>query len=270
MMLGGIPFYLKYMDKSLSLAQNVDSLFFSENALLKDEFDRLFVTLFTNSEEMKKIVQALSEKNRGLSRNEIVLKTGMSDSGDFSKKLKALISGGFILKYSSFGNGKREDYYKLIDPFCLFYLKFMKDRKRKNWINIENSGQLMAWKGYAFENVCWNHLKQIKDALKIGGVVTEESLWSKRGDDGTNGVQIDMIIDRRDHVVNMCEIKFYSDEFAVNKEYHLILERRKKMLREIIPAKSVVHSTLITTYGLKRNEYSGDFVSIIKIDDLFD
>lgn len=269
MMLGGIPFYLKYLDKSFSLAQNIDSLFFAENALLKDEFDRLFITLFTNSEEMKTIVRALSEKNRGLSRKEIVQATGIEDSGDFSKKLKALVSGGFVIKYSSFGNGKREDFYKLIDPFCLFYLKFMRDKKRKNWINIEETRKVVVWKGYAFENVCWNHISQIKDALKIGGVVTEESLWSKRGDETSDGTQIDLIIDRKDHVVNMCEIKFYSDEFAVDKEYHLVLERRKKLLREIISAKSVVHSTLITTYGLRRNEYNGDFVSVIKMDDLF-
>jgi len=269
MMIGGIPFYLKYLDKALSLSQNIDCLFFAENAFLKDEFDRLFVSLFSNAEEMKTIVRCLSEKNRGLSRKEIVQATGIDDSGNFSKKLKALISGGFVIKYSSFGNGKREDYYKLTDPFCLFYLKFMKDKKRKSWINIEETRKVMVWKGYAFENVCWNHINQIKDTLKIGGVVTEESLWSKRGDDSTDGTQIDLIIDRKDHVLNMCEIKFYSDEFAVDKEYHFVLERRKKLLREIIPVKSVVHSTLITTYGLKRNEYSGDFVSVITADDLF-
>ncbi len=269
MMLGGIPFYLNYLDKALSLAQNIDYLFFSENAVLRNEFDRLFITLFTNADEMKTIVRAISEKNRGLSRKEIVQTTGIEDSGNLSKKLKALISGGFVVKYSSFGNGKREDYYKLIDPFCLFYLKFMKDKKRKNWINIEDTRKVLVWKGYAFENVCWNHISQIKAALKIGGVATEESLWSKRGDDSSDGTQIDLIIDRKDHVVNMCEIKFYSDEFTVDKDYHLILERRKKLLREIIPAKSVVHSTLITTYGLKHNEYGGDFINVIKLDDLF-
>jgi len=269
MMIGGIPFYLKYLDKSLSLSQNIDCMFFVENALLKDEFDRLFVSLFSNAEEMKTIVHCLSEKTRGLSRKEIVQATGIDDSGNFSKKLKALVSGGFVIKYSSFGNGKREDYYKLTDPFCLFYLKFMKDKKRKSWINIEETRKVMVWKGYAFENVCWNHVSQIKDTLKIGGVVTEESLWSKRGDDSTDGTQIDLIIDRKDHVINMCEIKFYSDEFVVDKAYHLVLERRKKLLREVIPVKSVVHSTLITTYGLKRNEYSGDFVSVITVDDLF-
>jgi len=112
-------------------------------------------------------------------------------------------------------------------------------------------------------------MSQIKDALKIGGVSTEKSLWSKRGDDSTEGTQIDLIINRKDNVINMCEIKFFSDEFAVDKDYHLILEGRKRLLADIIPKKSVVHSTLITTYGLKHNEYFGDFVRVITMDDLF-
>ena len=269
MMVGGIPFYLRYFDKALSLAQNVDALFFLNNALLKDEFDRLFISLFVNPDEMQSIVRALFTKSRGMTRKEITEITGIADSGDFSNKLKALISGGFIIKYASFGNGKREDYYKLTDPFCLFYLKFVKKGKKINWINIEDSNATTVWKGYAFENVCWNHIDQIKDALGIRGVVTEESLWSKRGDDSSDGTQIDLIIDRKDHVINMCEIKFYSDDFSVNKDYHMILERRKRLLKDIIPKKSVVHNTLITTYGLKRNEYYGDFVNIITLEALF-
>ena len=128
---------------------------------------------------------------------------------------------------------------------------------------------MTVWKGYAFENVCWNHISQIKDALKIGGVATEESLWSKRGNDETDGTQIDLIIDRRDHVVNMCEIKFYSEDFAVDKDYHMTLERRKRLLREVIPKKSVIHNILITTYGLKHNEYYSDFINTVTLDDLF-
>ena len=269
MMVGGIPFYLRYFDRTLSLAQNIDALFFSDNAVLKDEFDRLFTSLFVNPDEMQSIVRALFTKSRGLTRKEITEAVGIADSGDFSNKLKALISGDFIIKYSSFGNGKREDYYKLTDPFCLFYLKFVKKGRKINWINIEDSGSATAWKGYAFENVCWNHIDKIKDALGIRGVITEEALWSKRGDDNSDGTQIDLVIDRKDNVVNMCEIKFYSDEFTVNKDYHMILERRKRLLRDIIPQKSVVHNTLITTYGLKHNEYYGDFVNVITLDELF-
>lgn len=269
MIVGGIPFYLRCFEKTLSLPQNIDVILMLEDAVLKDEYDKLFSSLFVNPEGMKAIVRAISSKSRGLTRKEILDAVGIEDSGDFSKKLNALKSGGFILKYSSFGNGKREDFYKLVDPFCMFYLKFMKGNKRKSWINIEDSRPVTVWKGYAFENVCWNHISQIKDALKIGGVATEESLWSKRGNDETDGTQIDLIIDRRDHVVNMCEIKFYSEDFAVDKDYHMTLERRKRLLREVIPKKSVIHNILITTYGLKHNEYYSDFINTVTLDDLF-
>ena len=141
--------------------------------------------------------------------------------------------------------------------------------KKINWINIEGSARVTAWKGIAFENVCWNHTEQIKMALQIAGVSTTESLWAKRGDGDSARTQIDLIIARKDNVVNMCEMKFYSTEFEVDKEYHLVLENRKKLLRDIIPKKATVHNTLITTYGLRKRGYWSDFVHVITIDQLF-
>ncbi len=272
MMVGGIPYYLKYFEKSLSLPQNIDALFFAEHGKLKDEFDRMFASLFRNADLMKKIVKTLGSRNRGLSRAELVEAIGITDSGDLSKRLKALMAGDFIIKYCSFGDSKRNECYKLTDPFCLFYLSFIEDSRSKgkmNWVNIEDSQRVTTWKGYAFENVCWNHTRQIKHALQIGGVSTEESLWSKQGDASERGTQIDLIIERKDNVVNMCEMKFYSDEFEVDKDYHLVLERRKKLLREKISKKATIHNTLITTFGLKKTGYFGDFVSVLTIDELF-
>ena len=272
MMVGGIPYYLKFFNKEYSLAQNIDAMFFAGNAPLKDEFDRLFASLFANPDVMKSIIMALSAKNMGLTRKEILQKTGIADSGEFSKFLQALLSGGFIVKYCSFGGSRREEIYKLSDPFSIFFLRFVKEHAGKrqiSWVNIADSQPVITWGGYAFENVCFNHIEQIKSALGISGVSTSESLWSRRGGEDIPGAQIDLIIDRKDHVVNMCEIKFYNDEFTVNKDYHLTLVRRRNMLREMIPRKSTVHNTLITTYGLRRNEYYGDFVRIVTMDDLF-
>ncbi|MBR0133586.1 MAG: AAA family ATPase [Lachnospiraceae bacterium] len=271
MMIGGIPYYLKYFEKGLSLSQNIDRIFFSKSAVLKDEYSRLFTSLFTNSDIMKSIIEAISTKRRGLSRKELTNYIGITDGGDLSKQLKALINGDFITEYCSFGNDK-ETMYKLTDPFCNFFLEFVKKARntgKNNWVNIEKTPQVNTWKGYAFENVCWNHLNQIKAALGISGVVTRESLWSKRGSEDTDGTQIDLIISRNDNIVNMCEIKFYSNEFEVNKEYHLILDRRKRLLQEIIPKRAAVHSTLITTFGLKKCGYFSDFVNVILMDDLF-
>ena len=272
MMVGGIPFYLKQFDRELSLPQNIDAIFFSSKAPLKREFDRMFESLFTNAETMKKIIKAIGSKNKGLTRAEIVMDTGISDSGDFSKQLNALIAGDFIIKYSSFGDSKRDTNYKLIDPFSIFYLSFMNghsDGEKINWINLEDNQKVTVWKGHAFENVCWNHTEQIKTALQIAGVSATESLWSKKGDDTSRGTQIDLIISRKDNVINMCEMKFYSEEFEVDKDYHLVLENRKKLLRERIPKKATVHNTLITTYGLKKRGYWSDFVRVVTIDQLF-
>ena len=272
MMVGGIPYYLNYFDKSLSVHQNIQAIFFDRGAPLRDEFDRLFSSLFTNPEVMKSIVIALNSKNRGLTRKELLNKTGITDSGSFSRQLKALENGEFIIKYDSYGNGKRDSFYKLADPFCIFYLRFVSDsssRKKKEWLNIADSQAVVSWMGLAFENLCFNHIKQIKHALGISGVSTDESLWSKKGTDDAEGAQIDLIIERKDNVINMCEIKFYSDEFTANKECHFALVRRERLLREIIPKKASIHNTLITTFGLSRVEYFGDFVSTITLEELF-
>lgn len=273
MMVGGIPYYLRYFNKRLSLAQNINEIFFADEAPLKDEFNRMFASLFKNAEPIKQIIKAIASKNKGITRKELSEITGVTDSGEVSRQLNALIAGDFIIKYKSFGDNKRDEIYKLVDPFSYFYLTFLdksSDNRNIDWINIEDSSRVLSWKGYTFENVCWNHIHQIKMALQIGGVSTTEALWSKRGDENTRGTQIDLIIVRKDNVVHMCEIKFYNDEFEVDKDYHLILERRKKILREQIPKRATIHNTLITTYGLRKTNYFGDFVHVVTIDQLFE
>ena len=273
MMVGGIPYYLNYFNKEMSLSQNIQEMFFAPGAPLRDEFERLFSSLFVNSEIMQSIVRALNTKNRGLTRAELLQETGLAESGELSQYLDALITGTFIIKYNSFGNGKREGFYKLVDPFCIFYLKFVEGnagKKGVEWTTLSEKQAVTIWKGHAFENVCFNHIRQIKSCLGISGVSTSESLWSKRGSEDTEGTQIDLIIERRDNVVNMCEIKFYSDEFTVTKEYHFELERRKKMLYEKVSKKTAVHSTLTTTFGLKKADHFNDIINTITLDDLFE
>lgn len=271
MMVGGIPYYLKYFDKALSLPQSIDAALFAEDAPLADEFDRLFASLFTNPAVMKAIIMALSTKNIGLTRSEIVHQTGIADSGEFSGYLKALTAGGFILKYCPYGNSKRDEYYKLSDPFCIFYLRFVRENRNKriHWENLADSGQVVTWRGYAFENVCFHHTKQIKAALGISGVATNESAWFSKGDEQSNGAQIDMIIDRSDNIVHLCEMKFYSDLYRMNQNDHFALLRRQNALREKVRKKASIRNTLISTYGPARNEYSGDYVYSVTLEDLF-
>ena len=272
MMLGGIPYYLSYFQKGLSLAQNIDRIFFASNAKLREEYDRLFSAVFTNPEDMKRIVELLSTKHAGFTRQEILKKTGIDDSGSATKMLKALEVSDFILKYVPFGTGKRNETYKLTDPFCLFYQHWVVGQDKVNpdfWMLSQQSQSVTSWRGIAFEEVCLSHIQQIKAALGISGVNSTQSAWALHGDDEKEGTQIDLLISRKDNVINMCEMKFCGDDFKVTKAYERKLAHRQIVLSEMISRRTVIHPVLITTYGLTYNEYSGSFLHTIIMDDLF-
>ena len=272
MILGGIPYYLGYMKKGLSLAQNVDQLFFAKDAKLKIEYDRLFASVFANPEEMKRIVNLLATRHTGYTRMEISEKLKLPSSNNLTKMLGGLIASDFIERYVPFGSKKRDERYRLIDPFCLFYKKNVEGRiglDEDFWMHNITSASVNSWRGFAFEEVCFRHIEQIKKALGISGVSSTQSAWSMKGGNESDGTQIDMLIDRKDNIVNMCEMKFYNEEFCVSKSYHATLVHRQNMLSSVLPRRKAIHNTLITTYGLSYNEYSGDFQQVITMDDLF-
>lgn len=272
MILGGIPYYYSFFRPDYSVAQNIDMLFFSKQAKLNGEYRRLFKSVFKNSDYLMVITSYLATKRSGCSRKEILRDLKLKDGSVFKDAIDALIASDFVEKYIPFGKGGRETYYKLTDPFCLFYLHFINNKTGLDehfWLKNLNSQPLNVWRGYAFENVCFNHIPQIKRALEIGGVSSKQSAWIKLGEDGQTGTQIDLIIERKDNVYNMCEIKFYNKSFTVNKSYYNKILERTDMLVEMIPSNATVQSTLITTAGLTQNEYSGAFVKVITLDELF-
>ncbi len=272
MIFGGIPYYMGYVNGELSLAQNIDHLFFARNAALRDEYDRLFASVFVNPGALKSIVQLLYTRNAGFTRREITEKLGITDGGRLSRNLNALIASDFIVKYVPFGLNKREEHYKLIDPFCIFYLHFINGQRRVNekfWQQNVTSAPVTIWRGFAFENVCFNHVHQIKRALGISGVISAHSAWSKKSGDEA-GTQIDLLISRNDNVINMCEMKYYGGKFSVDKNYYAVILRRQEILAEEVSRKAAIRSTLITTFGMLHNEYSGVFTNVITLDDLFE
>ena len=273
MAVGGIPYYLGYMKKGLSLAQNIDQMFFAEGASLHDEYDRLFASVFSSPEQMKSIVQLLGTRRVGFTRQEILHRTGLGDNGATTKLLKALVASDFIMPYVPFGKGKRDTCYKLVDPFCLFYMKFVQGRAEIDpefWMHNVTSTTVNAWRGFAFEEVCLYHIRQIKEALGILGVSSTQSSWALKGDDDTEGAQIDLLIQRKDNVVNLCEMKFYNEQFTVDKAYYLKMIHRQNVLAEHISRRSVIHNVLVTTEGLNYNEYSSIFQNVVVMDDLFE
>lgn len=271
MSVGGIPYYLNFFKSGLSIAQNIDELFFNKGALLDNEFDELFSSQFTNYHKYKKIVETLNNKKIGYTASELAKLTKMPLNSSLYDCLRALKNGGIICEYNPYGSSKNDRKYRLIDPFCLFYLNNVVNNigVHHYWESNMDSQTTTVWKGLSFENVCFNHIDNIKDKLGIEWMATEESAWFQSGDEDKKGAQIDLIIKRKDNIINLCEIKHYSSTVVVNKNMHLNLMDKIESLKPNINKKLTIMNVLITTYGLKNNEYSYDYVVVITLDDLF-
>lgn len=271
---GGIPYYLNYFRKGLSLVQNIDRLFFAIDAKLSDEFNRLFASLFTSPEEYRKIIEVLSTRHGGLSRDEILARTGMANGGGITTQLKALEESGFIRSYQPMGFARKRTLYQVVDNFCLFWLKFKTGKTAVTdpefWQHNVNAPALNSWRGIAFENVCMVHIDQIKRALSIAGIATTHYSWIQRGDEATAGTQVDLVIDRADGVANLCEMKYTRGEFAIDHKYYQTLDNRIATFTQALPRRiKSVQLTMITASGLKANQYSGIVQSALTADALF-
>jgi len=273
MALGGIPYYMNFWQADLSLAQNIDNLFFAKDAKLKDEFGRLFGSLFTNPENYTKVVKLLSTKHCGFSRNDIAQLTKIPNGGGLTTILETLESGDFIIKYQPYENNKRHLMYKLTDNYCLFYLQFVATGEitdTQYWQKNLHSHKVTAWRGIAFEEVCLQHIAQIKRALGVAAVTTKESSWTLTGDEHNDGSQIDLIISRSDNVVNLCEMKFCGEEFAVDKDEDKKMRHRIATMLKSLKQRQTLFVVLLTTFGLKHNMYSGVFQQTLTMDCLFE
>jgi len=266
MAMGGIPYYLSKIDGSLSIAQNIDNLFFTDNAELKNEFQNLYASLFKNYTDYIKIVEALSIKAKGLSRQEIEKNTGLLSGGRLTNTLKNLEYCGFIRSYNAFGKKKYERLYQLLDAYTLFYFKYLAKNEYNDaafWTNSLNTPQHNTWAGYAFEILTLQHIAEIKQALGISGIQSAVSTWKS----GT--AQIDLIINRKDGIINLCEIKFSGKEFEIDKNYEANLRNKLFTFKEETKTRKAVHLLMLTTYGLTKNKYSGIVQKEIVLDNLF-
>ncbi len=271
MVLGGIPFYWEEVKKGQSASQNIDRLCFTHNGLLLTEFDNLFKSLFDRAERHEAIVQALAKKGKGLTRDEVSKESGLPTGGGLTRLLDELEESGFIRRYIPFGKKSRNGLFQLCDFFSLFHLKFIAGQKRfdkDHWVKLIDSTKHRAWSGYAFEQVCMYHVPQIKKALGISGIATESSSW--RSTTSANGAQIDLLIDRRDGVISLCEMKFSSELFAIDKKYDGELRNKLTAFRGETKTKKAVFLATITTFGLKPNLYSGNVQNDLKMDVLFE
>jgi AAA+ ATPase superfamily predicted ATPase len=271
MVMGGIPFYLDQVDIGMSAAQNINKLCFQPGGILSEEFNDLYISLFNKAEKHLDVIEALSKKVKGLSRAEIITAAKLPNAGSTSRILKELEESGFIRRYLSFGKKEKNALYQLSDLYSLFYIKFIRENHRLNeniWINGLDTPEQRAWSGYAFEQVCLAHLPQIKEALGISGVQTNSSSWINAGKGKKR--QVDLVIDRRDDTINLCEMKFSIKPFVIEKKYFTELQDKIDVFRSATKTTKSIFLTMITTFGVTRNEYSNDLVrNSLTMEDLF-
>lgn len=273
MALGGIPYYWSFLKKGQSLAQNFDRMFFSEHGEMTMEFDALYASLFRHPEPHVAIIKALSTKKSGLMRNEILDLTRLNDNITFLKTLKELEQCGFVRKYTCLGKVSKDALYQLMDNFTLFYFKFMQENQNEDthfWTSSLGTPIHSTWAGLAFERVCLQHLPQIKAALGFSAVISSAHSWTfKPKEKNENGVQIDLLIDRNDGIINLCEMKYANDAYSIDREEDAKLRHRQAVFVRESKTKKAVHLTMITTYGLAKGGYSDDIHSQVTMEDLF-
>lgn len=269
MTMGGIPFYLNEVTPGKSAFQIIDQVCFTKGGLLTFEYDNLYHSLFSKAERHIAIIEALAAKPQGLTREEIIRTSPLVNGGTLTQLLQELEESGFITKSLPFEKKVKTSIYRLADQYSLFYLKFIKNKKASGsgtWMSRIDSPAWRAWSGYAYENIVFAHVDNVKRALGISGIYTETSSWLS----ARKEAQIDLLIDRRDHVISICEIKFSQTPFLISKSYKADLEKKLAIFRNETKTSKSAFLTMITTFGTVENSNSLGLVqNQVTMDDLF-
>jgi hypothetical protein len=268
MALGGVPHYLKEIERGESAAQCIDRVCFSRTGLLGREFAHVYASLFDDSERHQLVVRALAKRRDGLTRNELLAATRLRSGGWTTEVLEELEASGFIMHAPQFGRDKKDAVYRLADEHSLFHMHWIEKHRGRSegaWLRIRGSPAWRAWSGYSFEGVCLKHADRLRAALGIGSVQTAESTWRYRpstDDDADDGAQIDLVIDRKDRCINLCEMKFSEGELAIDKVYARALAAKRDTFRRVTGTRKSLFTTLVTTHGLLANRHRDTAVDV--------
>ncbi len=281
MVMGGIPYYLSQVEKGLSAAQIIERLAFSKKSFLMNEFDNLFASLFENSDDHIQAVRILAAHPYGIGERDLLKKLGQHTiGGSGNKKLKELEETGFIMNFKPLFHKKKGTYYRLTDEYTLFYLRWIEPFKASlqkealasgNWQTMQMTPEWYSWLGYAFETVCHKHVSKIRKALNLT-VMSFASSWRyvPKKASSQKGAQIDLLFDRQDDSITLCEIKYSDEPFILTKDYVDVLHRKMQVFKEQTRTKKQLFMTMIAAAGLKNNFYAEDLIcAVVTLDDFF-
>lgn len=271
MVMGGIPFYLNFLNKNLSVPQNIDYLCFNKNGLLLNEFNILYTSLFHQSEAHQEIIRIMGEKRQGIERTALLKLAKLStEGGTFNKRLKELEASGFIIHYTPYGHKKRYSCLQLVDEYSVFYMAWIEpalnsilriDHPNGYWIEQSQSPSWKSWAGYAFEALCFKHLEQIRQTLGINASATIGN-WKyipRKGSD-EEGAQIDLLFDRNDNVITLCEMKYTSSAYKLTKSEAHALLRKIEIFKKHTRTQKQVNIALIVFEDIQETIYSQDIL----------
>ena len=271
MVFGGVAYYWSLLEKGLSVAQNIDRLFFSQNGALRGEYQELYKSLFRVPEPYERIVCALGTRKVGMTRSAVAEAAGLNDNGALTKYLEELEQCGFVRKYLAFGKIGKDALFQLVDNFTLFYFCFRTAIQRgaeNYWLEKLDAQSHVVWTGLAFERVCLLHVQQIRIALGISGVATNVCSWSGADENGRRA-QIDLLLDRNDRVITLCEMKFADEAYALTKKDIESPRHKRAAFRFATGTRRAVHLTMVTAEGLEHNSYRNEIQRELTLDDLF-
>jgi hypothetical protein len=268
MVVGGVPHYLDKINRGESVIQNIDRLCFESNGDLVNEFNEIFTSLFSNSKTHEKIIRVLSKTKRGIARNELLKLCKFGSGGVLSRTLEELIESGFVSQYTPFGKKIRNSLFRLSDEYSMFYLKFIEPNTGQGsgtWANFFPKQTYRSWTGFVFETICLKHVQQIKKELGVAKIYSVHSSWFN------SKAQVDLVIDRDDRIINLCEIKFYNCPYIINKPAYDNLKNKLVQFKESTKSRKNVFVTMITTFGVSENANSLELVTNnITIGSLFE
>ena len=272
MILGGIPYYWSFLSRGKSVCQNIDALFFAENAKLSDEFEALYSTLFKRPENYLSVISSLNKRKAGLTREEILKETGLSDGGTFTTILEELEQCDFIRRYVSIDKQKEGCIFQLMDNFTLFYYHCIRKNAFSDehyWSNTYLSGEHNAWCGLAFERVCLQHVTNLKQALGITGIITNVCSWQTPKTDSHPGAQIDLLFKRADNVINLFEMKYSDGVFTIDSKYAKEIQNKISTFKQVTHTRCAIHPVMVTTYGVAQNGNRNILQNDLTMDELF-
>ncbi len=272
MVMGGVPFYWAKLERNMSMGMNINNLFLKEEGELHNEFNYIYSSMFNTPEKYIKVVEALSGKKAGLTRDEIITKAQLDNNGHISRILEDLIECGFVRKYCHLDKRLRDAIYQLVDCYTLFYYQFVKMAHgidEEYWVRTMQTPTYHTWCGLAFERVCLLHTRQINMPLAFPASLLIFYSWHVKKNDEHSGAQIDLIIDRADNVINICEIKYAPAGYSLTDSELKKIHNRLSIFDLYIPRSKVAHPILITSNGVLQNSNSFEIPIQVTGDQLF-